>query len=225
MLWALVPLFTLGLGTPFVLAWAAHRLRSRGLALSALAALIMMIAALSLSGSPDGSGGSTAAGWFIVALIGGGLTATFVTRPRLVDPGHSSRRRAGSEVRGSAWSPRTDRPVPGAVDPAVGAALVRRQRRAEARNLLESDPALARELLIGRPDLPRRFDDGGLVDVNHAPVSVLTTLPGFTPELAERVAQARDKHHGFDFVGELEVYADLPQGLADELAERLIFLR
>ncbi len=100
MLWALIPLFTLGLGTPFVLAWAAHRLRSRGLALSALAALIMMVAALPLSGSPDGSGGSTAAGWFIVALIGGGLTATFVTRPRLVDPGHSSRSRTGPEVRG-----------------------------------------------------------------------------------------------------------------------------
>ncbi|WP_157839064.1 hypothetical protein [Streptomyces flavidovirens] len=52
-----------------------------------------------------------------------------------------------------------------------------------------------------------------------------TTLPGFTPELGERVAQARDACHGFDSVQELEVYADVPPGLADELAERLVFIR
>jgi hypothetical protein len=34
-------------------------------------------------------------------------------------------------------------------------------------------PVLARELRIGRPDVPRQFDDGGLVDLNHAPVPVL----------------------------------------------------
>ncbi|WP_374196752.1 ComEA family DNA-binding protein [Streptomyces sp. ISL-96] len=63
------------------------------------------------------------------------------------------------------------------------------------------------------------------MDVNHAPVAVLAALPGFTPEMAERVAEARVEHHGFDFVEELEAYADLPQGLADELAERFVFLR
>ncbi|MFJ8667363.1 ComEA family DNA-binding protein [Streptomyces sp. NPDC093600] len=61
--------------------------------------------------------------------------------------------------------------------------------------------------------------------MNHVPVTVLATLPGFTPELAERVVRSRDEHHGFAFVQELEVYADLPGGLADELAERLVFLR
>jgi hypothetical protein len=111
------------------------------------------------------------------------------------------------------------------VDPAIGEALERRQRRAEARGILERDPALARELRIGRPDLPRKFDDGGLIDVNHVPAAILATLPGFTPELADRVIRVRDEHRAFTFVEELEAYANLPAGLADELAERLLFLR
>ncbi|MGW0469023.1 hypothetical protein ACWDX6_27760 [Streptomyces sp. NPDC003027] len=90
---------------------------------------------------------------------------------------------------------------------------------------MERDPALARELRIGRPDLRRQFDDGGLVDVDHVPATILATLPGCTPELADRVVRVRDEHHGFTFVQEPEVYADLPEGLADELTERLLFLR
>jgi hypothetical protein len=111
------------------------------------------------------------------------------------------------------------------VDSAIGEALERRHRRAEARRILERDPALARELRIGRPDLPRQFDDGGLVDVNHVPATILAILPGFTPELADEVVRVRDEHQGFTFVQELEAYANLPEGLTDELTERLLFLR
>jgi hypothetical protein len=106
----------------------------------------------------------------------------------------------------------------------VAEALARRARRLEARRILERDPGLARELLIGRPDLPRRFDDGGLVDVNHVPVAVIAALPGLTPELAEQIVQARDQHSGFAFFEELAAYADLPDGLAEELSERLVFV-
>ncbi|WP_460309016.1 hypothetical protein [Actinocorallia aurea] len=41
---------------------------------------------------------------------------------------------------------------------------LRRQAREQARDLV-----LARDLCIGRPDLPRYYDDGGLIDVNHVP--------------------------------------------------------
>jgi hypothetical protein len=44
---------------------------------------------------------------------------------------------------------------------------------------------LAAELRIGRPDLPRHFDDGGLIDVNTVPAQVLSRLPGLRPEEAE----------------------------------------
>jgi hypothetical protein len=40
---------------------------------------------------------------------------------------------------------------------------------------------MAWELRIGRPDLPRVYDDGGLIDVNHVPPQVLATLPGCRP--------------------------------------------
>lgn len=156
-------------------------------------------------------------------LIGGGLTTTFVVRRQLVRPGYDDQARA---VAASVW-PSTARAVPrsNGVDPAISEALERRQRRAAARQILERDPALARELRIGRPDLPRKFDDGGLVDVNHAPAAILASLPGFTPELAEQIIRVRDERHGFAFVEELEAYAGLPEGLASELAERLLFLR
>ena len=37
---------------------------------------------------------------------------------------------------------------------------------------------LAQELKIGRPDLPRDYDDGGLVDVNHVPAAILAARLG-----------------------------------------------
>jgi hypothetical protein len=47
--------------------------------------------------------------------------------------------------------------------------------------LLGRDPAVAAELRIGRPDLPRNFDDGGLIDVNTVPAQVLSRLLGLRP--------------------------------------------
>lgn len=55
--WALIPLFTLGLGTMFVLAWGACRLRSRALGIAAGMALIMTVLGLSLSGASDDGAG------------------------------------------------------------------------------------------------------------------------------------------------------------------------
>ena len=36
--------------------------------------------------------------------------------------------------------------------------------------MVQTNPALARELRIGRPDLPRQYD-GALVDINRVPVA------------------------------------------------------
>ena len=65
-------------------------------------------------------------------------------------------------------------------DPLVKLARERRSRRQGARHITHREPALARDLRIGRPDLPRQYDDGGLVDVNHVPEHVLTTVLGIT---------------------------------------------
>jgi hypothetical protein len=214
-LWALLPLVTLGMATVFVTGWAARRLRSRALAWCGVVALVATVLALALTAAPQGSALSATGGLLIlVVLMGGGLALTFTVRERLVDPGRGHRPRPGA------------RPGPGAgrVDPAVQEALARRARRLEARRILENDPALARELRIGRPDLPRRFDDGGLVDVNHVPIEVLAALPGLTGELAERIVTVRTERGPFSYREELGAYADLPDALSDELAERLVFL-
>lgn len=47
-----------------------------------------------------------------------------------------------------------------------------------ARHIVQTNPALARELRIGRPDLPREYDDDGLVDVNCVPGAVLADRLG-----------------------------------------------
>ena len=56
------------------------------------------------------------------------------------------------------------------------------ERRNHARHIVQTDPALARELRIGRPDLPREYDDGGLVDVNRVPGAVLAAQLGLTQQ-------------------------------------------
>ncbi|MEV4706486.1 BTAD domain-containing putative transcriptional regulator [Actinoplanes sp. NPDC049316] len=66
-----------------------------------------------------------------------------------------------------------------------------RTLREQARQFAAFDPGRARQLGIGRPDLVRHFDDGGLVDLNHAPGHELVRLPGVTPDAAHRIVIAR----------------------------------
>lgn len=61
---------------------------------------------------------------------------------------------------------------------AVAEAQVGRRKRDELRELAQRDPHLARDLWIGRPDLPRQSDDGGLVDINSTPAEVLGDASG-----------------------------------------------
>ncbi|WP_152628022.1 ComEA family DNA-binding protein [Streptacidiphilus neutrinimicus] len=197
--WALLPLFTVGMGTAAVVGWAAWRLRSRAVAALAAVDAVATVVSLWLAQAPADSAQNSAAGALIVTvLVGGGLATTFALRPRLIGPS--------------------------AQDPAVSAALDRRSRRAQARELVERDPGLARELGIGRPDLSHQYDDGGLADVNHVPAPVLAGLPGMTPEYADRIVAARGERGGFGSVAELEVWADLPRDVAEELADRVVFL-
>ena len=207
--WAFIPLFTLGFGTGPALGWAAVRLRSVWLALCALAAVGLMVGALSL---PDGS--ALGGGLLVLGPIGSGLAATLGVRNKL------------TRSKGPAELPAADAPGSStpAIDPAVRDALAHRARRAEARRILDTDPALARELRIGRPDLPRQYEDGGILDVNHVPADAFAALPGFTSELAARVVAARTECGGFTLIAELVAYADVPEDLAEELADRLVFL-
>src|SRR5699024_9098088 len=74
-------------------------------------------------------------------------------------------------------------PAVSAQQQAVAAVEYGRHLRQEARKILHRDPMMARELRIGRPDLPRTYDDGGLVDLNTAPGEGVATRGAIRPGL------------------------------------------
>jgi hypothetical protein len=108
--------------------------------------------------------------------------------------------------------------------PALVAALQARQRREEAKAIVARDVDLARELRIGRPDLPRQFDDGGLVDLNHVPAPVIVQLLGLSEAEAAQVIEARDRIGGFLSAEEVIAHTDLSPPRIDGNRERLVFL-
>jgi hypothetical protein len=109
---------------------------------------------------------------------------------------------------------------------AIAAATMRRDLRRQAREQAAQDPLLARELRIGRPDLlPRAFDDGGLIDVNHVPPEVLSRLPGLTYEMVDRIMRFRTETGGFVSAEELVMHCDLPPSIVTEISEYALFVR
>ncbi|GHE77358.1 hypothetical protein GCM10017786_03410 [Amycolatopsis deserti] len=104
-------------------------------------------------------------------------------------------------------------------DPAVARVRAARERRRQARELAANDPAMARELGIGRPDLSRDYDDGGLVDLNAAPASAIAETCGIDPAVAQRIVDARA---GARFAAVDDVFAltELPLETWDVVRER-----
>jgi hypothetical protein len=84
---------------------------------------------------------------------------------------------------------------------------------------------MARELRIGRPDLPdRTYDDGGLVDLNHVGVEVIATVLDLSTEEAAEIARVRLEIDGFDGLGEVGAFTSLPAPVVDRLQERAVFV-
>ncbi|MGW0216175.1 BTAD domain-containing putative transcriptional regulator [Micromonospora chokoriensis] len=110
--------------------------------------------------------------------------------------------------------------------PRVAQALAeeRRIRRQQARNLLHRYPSARLEFAIGRPDVPRAFDDGGLVDVNAVPDHVLATLPGLTDAQRRQVAMDRWVRGPYGSMEELAARCPLPAAATEALRDVLLFL-
>ncbi|HEY0471309.1 MAG TPA: BTAD domain-containing putative transcriptional regulator [Kribbella sp.] len=102
--------------------------------------------------------------------------------------------------------------------------LEREVRRQQARRIAADHPRIARELGIGRPDLPNSFDDGGLVDINDAPVEELGRLPGVSVEQAKLIVADRTYRGRFRSVQELASRGLFPWPLPAELAEVLLII-
>jgi hypothetical protein len=201
--WSLVPLLSVGFGAPASFLYAAVRRRSVALGGAAVgygAAVTFEFAAF-LPG-----GGMAALGLLVMALTWTVSAAhALAARPRLYPP-DNARDRINRRV--------------------VEMARQRRGLRETARKIVLDDPGLARELRIGRPDLlPRPFDDGGLVDVNHVPPEVLSRLPGLTYAMVDRIMGLRTENGGFVSAEEMAVHADLPPSIVSEIAEYALFIR
>lgn len=199
-MWALIPLLTLGLLAFVPFAHAAAKLQDRRLWLVAACYAVVTVGLFgplaNASNTSDLGAALFTAAWF--ALIVGSTVHALVLRRRVFSPP--------------------------AVQPAMAAALADRELRQQARAIVAGDPALARELRIGRPDLPRQFNDGGLVDVNHVPNQVLAERLGLSPAEAARVVEARERLGGFSSAAELCAFAEVPDATIDPVQERLVFL-
>jgi hypothetical protein len=110
-------------------------------------------------------------------------------------------------------------------DPAITAVLAARARRDEARKLAADDPLLARELHIGRPDMTRTYDDGGLADLNSAPAEVIADMCGIPVAVAVTITDARyQRGEPFANVDELFVMVSPPVSTWDRIRDRAVLL-
>ncbi len=108
-------------------------------------------------------------------------------------------------------------------DPALVAARGRIDLRNEGRHLLATQPELAREVGVGRPDVPgsRPY---GLIDVNHCSAAALLRLPGVTDDLAQRIVDNRASAGGFSSVDDIGMLLDLPPATIDRMRDMAIFV-
>ncbi|WP_229073060.1 BTAD domain-containing putative transcriptional regulator [Actinoplanes sp. DH11] len=97
-----------------------------------------------------------------------------------------------------------------------------RARRELARQFAAADPAGARQAGIGRPDLLRPFDDGGLLDLNHAPVQEIARLAGVGPAAAQRIVHDRYQRGPFATPADLMTRGLLPPATVKRIERWLI---
>jgi hypothetical protein len=104
-------------------------------------------------------------------------------------------------------------------DPSLQAAQSAEERRAYARRLALRNPQLARDAGIGRGG---GFDEGGVVDVNHAPVEDIADLPGIDADTARRIVATRDGVGGFSSLEDLGMTMDLAGDVVERLRGRVV---
>jgi hypothetical protein len=223
--WYLIPLFTCGYGTPLMVILGGVKLRSRlhtllGFGYFAVIAALIVTRMIAPPGrDADDSGIVSAGGILSLVLWIAGTTHVAWLQMKVRERWY--RTAAVRHQRGlTPWQYGTG------VDPALAAAQWRAARREEARQLQTTQPAIANELMIGRPDLPgRQYDDGGLVDVNHVSADWLVRYLTIDRGLADRIVEARDLHNGFTTAEELIVYCDgLTPAKLDLFRDRLVFV-
>ena len=184
-----------------------RQVRTLALAYTAADVYLVVLMALTPPQRPDGTSGNET-----LSTIGG-FSALFVVVLACIQL--RSLRRAVYGAPGV---------IPVHDDPAVARALAARARREETRQLIAQNPGLQRELGIGRPDLGRGYDDGGLVHVNSAPAEVFMRVADLDRGAAEAIVAARTARGGsFYDMAELVDSVSLPAYAREQLRDRAIF--
>jgi DNA-binding SARP family transcriptional activator len=194
-----VPLISLGFVSWALIAYFAARRRSLWLWLAAAGYFLLMIVfGFTTSDDPNSRWEWVAVLAMLVAMAGGSVhTALLVsgTRRRPTRPDYDTSR-----------------------------SLELRIRREQAFTLLNHHPHIARELCIGRPDLSRVFNDGGLVDINAVPEHTLAALPGVTVLQAQQIVARRRAAGDFGSVEDLVTSGLLPLPTVRALSDVLIVI-
>ena len=106
---------------------------------------------------------------------------------------------------------------------ATEAGRLRLHDRLRARQIATENPALAREIGIGRPDRQGAVD-AGLIDVNNASAGALMQLPGVDDQLATQITEVRAETGGFSSLEDLGATLDLAADLVEALRPQAVFL-
>lgn len=199
--WVLSGLVPFGFGAPGGFLYAAQRTGRRAWYVAAavwalIAATGFALAVMSEDDTPLRSLG----GAFLLTAWVGGLVHALAVRERYVQL-----------VRGGAGP-----------DP-VGSARRRLADRQRAAVMVREQPELARELGVGRPDLPGA-QDMGVVDINHASAEAIAAMPGLDAPTAHRLAELRDEVGGFSSAEEAGALLELPPVTVERLDRRAVFL-
>lgn len=217
----LLILLSCGALAPFVYGYAALRYWSRAAGICALITVPFVV--VIVASGEDSTLGTVASGIYIVFVV---LATAYLYHDLYGVNSDRAKRPRGEPV--------TAAPGGSAPSSAEGARKVssnaelraraadRAQRRKESRRLAEEDPALARELGVGRPDLQTGYDDGGLVDLNRAPAQVIAGLPGLTSEDAQALITARASAP-FISLPDALIRTGLPAHLEDEISDYVVF--
>ncbi len=195
--WACLLVGSVGMLTwlPFL----AAALRRRRPALLAWAAVYFVVTAVAIALEAVSA---TAAGFLLIALLTGGTV-------------HALAVPVAAETDGFPQMEQVPQDLLRAREHARSVAL--------ARQIALADPPRARELGVGRPDLPWAFH-GDLVDLNSAPPSVLRTEAGLDDHTVERLIAAREAIGGFSSLADMDLVLDLPNERLLRLREVAVFL-
>ncbi|MEC3893712.1 hypothetical protein [Nocardiopsis alba] len=218
----LLTFLTCGALAPFTFAYIGLRHRHKGALVGAVCAFPVFLY-IGLGDETTVLWKSVAGCYIVITLI-----ASFLLYGALANEGAPKAPASEDDPGNERWRGGIDHESP--VDASVRERNERAMRRvaagvrlrAEARRLLEEDPRAARELGVGRPDLDTGYDDGGLVDLNRAPVEAIADLPGLTHEQALALDRARAAAP-FLSLHDALIRADLPPHLEDEIHDHVVF--